>query len=490
MTFISYAQNLEDVMLWRALKDYRSGFYIDVGACDPDADSVTKAFYERGWRGINIEPVPEAFEKLSDARPRDINLKLAADASSGSRTFYCIDGGNGLSTTVKEYAEKYDAENRIVKELNVETRTLAQICAAFVNQDVSFLKIDVEGGEKGVLAGADFKKFRPWIVLVESTEPNTTEPSHQEWEPILLDAGYTFVYFDGLNRYYVSNEKLELLGGAFSTPPNWFDHYETSATASLRIANENINKQLMRIESFPFPSFINDECSVPEKVEKLIENHLFLSQKLTARSEHPEALKTESALPDTIELSRQVADSLVESDGLRRRIDDLKEESMSSQLAFGNSEQEKMLIPEELARLLEINQRMVAENTALKQENGKLDREVDGCQQELYESSRHIGAMSKERSNMNATIASLEHHVRHYVAQYDALSRESKTLHTDIATLHGHIAALDAKIEALHAENIRLNSLVASMLGSRSWRITAPLRNRSVFLNNGGKTHG
>src|SRR5215831_3973844 len=83
MSFISYAQNFEDVMLWRALKHIDKGFYIDVGANDPDKDSVTKAFYERGWRGINVEPVPQWFERLEKARPRDLNLQLALGAEPG-----------------------------------------------------------------------------------------------------------------------------------------------------------------------------------------------------------------------------------------------------------------------------------------------------------------------------------------------------------------------------------------------------------------------
>ena len=41
MTFISYAQNYEDVILWRALRDVERGFYVDVGAADPQVDSVT-----------------------------------------------------------------------------------------------------------------------------------------------------------------------------------------------------------------------------------------------------------------------------------------------------------------------------------------------------------------------------------------------------------------------------------------------------------------
>jgi len=30
---------------------------------DPDYSSVTRLFYEAGWRGINVEPVATMFEK-------------------------------------------------------------------------------------------------------------------------------------------------------------------------------------------------------------------------------------------------------------------------------------------------------------------------------------------------------------------------------------------------------------------------------------------
>jgi hypothetical protein len=63
---ISHAQNHEDILLWRALHDVEDGFYLDVGAQDPSYDSVTRAFYDRGWRGINIEPATGYFEKLCE----------------------------------------------------------------------------------------------------------------------------------------------------------------------------------------------------------------------------------------------------------------------------------------------------------------------------------------------------------------------------------------------------------------------------------------
>jgi FkbM family methyltransferase len=476
MTFISYAQNLEDVMLWRALKNYHTGFYIDVGACDPDADSVTKAFYDRGWRGINIEPMPEAFEKLSIARPRDINLKMAADAVSGTRKFYSIDGGNGLSTSVKEYAEKYSANDQVVEELEVETKTLAQICSAFVNQDVSFLKIDVEGGEKAVLEGADFDAFRPWIVVIESTEPNTIKPSHGEWEPILLRARYTFVFFDGLNRFYVANEKIDMLGAAFTAPPNWFDHYETSMTHHLRNECEKIRQQLESIEAIAFPSFIVEEDNVTEKVAKLIDNHLFLSEKISAAAQMPVPVEQ----PE-YDISHALAEVQSEASRLARQVEELNQTLDMMRLEKVQADDEKKQMREQIAHFAEDKKRLVTENS-------RLNTEANACHQELYESSRHIGAMSKERGNLQARIASLEHEMRHYMAL--GQNAHAPQLHADIATLHGHIAMLDQRIATLHSENAGLHARINGLLSSRSWRVTAPLRGMAIFSKSGGKPHG
>jgi len=224
MSFISYAQNYEDVMLWRALKHIEQGFYIDVGANDPDIDSVTKAFYERGWRGINVEPSPQWFERLEEARPRDINLQLALGAEPGAITLYEIPD-TGLSTAEKKFAERHEAERGYQsRELRVEMDTLSNVCERFHLEPIHFLKIDVEGAEKAVLQGADFGKIRPWIILVEATLPNSQEESYYDWEPLLLNAGYEYVYFDGLNRYYVSGEH-ENLKAAFKAPPNVFDDF-------------------------------------------------------------------------------------------------------------------------------------------------------------------------------------------------------------------------------------------------------------------------
>src|SRR3984893_14736644 len=86
--FVSFAQNYEDVILWRALRHIENGFFVDCGAYDPTCHSVTKAFYDRGWTGINIEPIRSLAQKFANQRPLDINLNIALSDNSVGANFY------------------------------------------------------------------------------------------------------------------------------------------------------------------------------------------------------------------------------------------------------------------------------------------------------------------------------------------------------------------------------------------------------------------
>ncbi|NEX60890.1 FkbM family methyltransferase [Noviherbaspirillum galbum] len=223
MSLVSYAQNFEDVMLWRALKHVAQGFYIDVGANDPVIDSVTKAFHERGWRGINIEPMRQYAELLAAQRTGDINLAVAVSDAPGELRFYDIPD-TGLSTMDAAIADNHRREGKQVVEETVPVRTLSDICAEHVRGPVHFLKIDVEGLEAAVLRGMDLQRWRPWIMVIEATRPQSQVTNHAEWEPMVLSSGYRLAYFDGLNHYYVSPEHPEL-ADAFALPPNVFDDF-------------------------------------------------------------------------------------------------------------------------------------------------------------------------------------------------------------------------------------------------------------------------
>ena len=223
MSFVSYAQNFEDVILWRALRDVGLGFYIDVGANDPEIDSVTRAFYERGWRGVNIEPLTSHWTDLMRERPNDINLQCAAGEFHAELELWEPEI-RGWATLSPEVIAKHQSEGCVGKSHPVRVLTLAEICAAHVSGEIHFLKIDVEGSEQAVLAGMDFARFRPWIVVIEATLPDSTIENYRQWEPLLLSQDYRPAYADGLNRFYVATERAALQD-KLRYPPNVFDDF-------------------------------------------------------------------------------------------------------------------------------------------------------------------------------------------------------------------------------------------------------------------------
>ena len=245
---ISYAQNLEDVLLARALSGVQRGYYIDVGAFDPDIDSVTRHFYDAGWCGINIEPAPAQLALFARVRPRDINLNIALGRNNGTLTFHDF-SPLGVSTVDADVAGEMRARGFVGRDVQVPVLTLAQICRDHDVRAIDFLKIDVEGHEAEVLAGHDWNFVRPRILLVEATRPMSTTPAYDAWEPMILRQGYLFAWFDGLNRYYVRREDADLLAH-FRIPPNIFDGYVVARRDSsgqlLAALATRIKRQLLR----------------------------------------------------------------------------------------------------------------------------------------------------------------------------------------------------------------------------------------------------
>ena len=230
MTFISYAQNFEDVMLWRALKHIDHGFYIDIGAQDPVIDSVSLAFYEHGWRGIHIEPTRQYSTKLREARPDEIVEQVAIASSEGLLKFYEFND-TGLSTADPEIAKRHQSAGFLAVVTEVPIASLDSILNRYIHMPVHWLKIDVEGLERNVLESWRSSSTRPWVLVIESTAPLTQVQCNVEWESLVLDKGYICAYFDGLNNFYVHRDHHELLA-SFNTPPNIFDAFVLSRSSS------------------------------------------------------------------------------------------------------------------------------------------------------------------------------------------------------------------------------------------------------------------
>lgn len=207
---LSYTQNMEDYQAGLPFAGQSTGFYIDVGAGHPVADNVTFWFYERGWRGVVVEPQRKLADLYRHIRPRDTAVCALLGREEGEADLHVFDRLHGLSTTVHRHAESANEHepHRIVR---LPVSTLAALCRDCAPDTIDLLKIDVEGAEGDVLRGNDWRRFRPKMLVIEAIAPLSNEPAWEDWEAFVLAQDYEFCLFDTLNRYYVAKEQTALL---------------------------------------------------------------------------------------------------------------------------------------------------------------------------------------------------------------------------------------------------------------------------------------
>ena len=218
---LSYAQNLEDFHLAQVFAGQTEGFYIDVGAGHPVADNVSFWFYLEGWRGIVVEPQAALADLYAHVRPRDALVRGLLGGRIGEADFHMVERLHGFSTTIAEHARGAAAFGADFRTLRLPMTTLAAICEEHRPERIDFLKVDVEGAEADVLAGADWERWRPRVVVAEAVAPGSMAEASRHWEPLLLERRYRLAFFDGLNRFYVAEEEAALADRFPPEPTSW-----------------------------------------------------------------------------------------------------------------------------------------------------------------------------------------------------------------------------------------------------------------------------
>jgi FkbM family methyltransferase len=246
--FTSYSANFEDVILNRIFGKKPNGFYVDIGAAHPMFENDTKLFYDRGWTGINVEPNPNFFELLAAERPRDRNFCLAVTESASDIDFYEV-VGTGLSTCDEKQAEIARRKGHRIVKRSVTSATLGSILDQVAPPAIDFMKIDVEGFEQQVLSGNDWSKYRPSVISIEVTYPESPTRRLTTIRDYLEKLGYNWRYFDGLNDFYVAGE-FELDGDVFDRPPNVFDGFKLRATVDLEQQVANLSDFRRQTEEY------------------------------------------------------------------------------------------------------------------------------------------------------------------------------------------------------------------------------------------------
>jgi FkbM family methyltransferase len=218
---LSYAQNLEDYHLDLVFAGQPAGTYVDVGGGHPVADNVSFWFYLKGWRGLVVEPQQGLADIYAGVRPRDHVVCCLAGREEGEAEFHVVDTLHGFSSMLRAHAEGAGQFGAGFKTTRKPVRRLGALIAEAGLEAIDFLKIDVEGAEADVLAGMDFARWRPRLVLVEAVAPGSMAQAWSAWEPELLGRGYRFAFFDRLNRFYVAAEAAELSARCPAEPAPW-----------------------------------------------------------------------------------------------------------------------------------------------------------------------------------------------------------------------------------------------------------------------------
>lgn len=167
---VSYSQEGEDLVLLRFFEQQENGFYVDVGAHHPYRFSNTALLYEKGWRGVNLDPNPGTSILFNRYRPRDLNLELGISSNSEPLDFYVFNEP-ALNTFDSEVAAEHitGGKYKLLDKRVVQQKALSEILDEYLpeGQEIDFFTIDVEGLGYDVLASNDWNKYRPKLVLIE-----------------------------------------------------------------------------------------------------------------------------------------------------------------------------------------------------------------------------------------------------------------------------------------------------------------------------------
>ncbi len=154
-----------------------SGTFVELGAYDGKTQNNTLHFEEKGWRGILIEPLPEAYAACVQNRPlaKVFNCACVPHNYPEPTIAMTAVGLMSMVAGMMGDAEKEEGWIRRGEEIQniarssviVPARTLDSILLEGNLPNPDLLILDVEGAEIKVLQGLDFSLHRPRHIVSE-----------------------------------------------------------------------------------------------------------------------------------------------------------------------------------------------------------------------------------------------------------------------------------------------------------------------------------
>lgn len=196
---VSYSQFGEDVFLTGELGyEKTDGTYVDIGCFHPVFRSNTYIFYQRGWRGLAIDPNPHFSSEWSRYRPRDIFLNLAIAKDAGKKT-YLMHKRSPEKNTVVDETQASDFDSSEYSASSCEALPLSGILDKHLaGRRIDLLSVDCEGRDLEVLETNNFSKYRPFMIAVEDCDISPVTRTNQFLEGL----GYKYMAYIGLTKIF------------------------------------------------------------------------------------------------------------------------------------------------------------------------------------------------------------------------------------------------------------------------------------------------
>jgi FkbM family methyltransferase len=198
---LSYSQSGEDLVIDYAFKAHLgvdNPTYLDIGAHHPKTINNTYLFYERGCRGVLVEPDPELAANIRRVRPQDTVLNVGITESEGEADFYLITPSTLNTFSLKEFEQyKIFHHAKLRDTVTVKTLPINAVLKKHFSKGLDLLSIDVEGLDYQIVSSIDLKKYRPKVVCLESVEytGGDTYVKSKKLASYLYKNGY-FLYAD------------------------------------------------------------------------------------------------------------------------------------------------------------------------------------------------------------------------------------------------------------------------------------------------------
>ena len=451
--FTSYSLNFEDVILHRLFPGTENGFYVDVGAGHPRFENDTFSLYQRGWRGINIEPNQGFHAALMEERPRDTNIRTVLSDSFGDVCTYHELDGSGLSTCDAEQAAAHQAIGLDVVKRKFPAKTLSSILSEAGVMDINILKVDVEGFEEKVLAGNDWERFRPDVVLIEATYPENPIRRPTNIPIFLKERGYRHVHFDGLNDFYLEGG-FEAPPG-LSLPPNVFDRFVPHQIAELRVQVDSLSKHLKAAEEYALSletevKSLRNQAGANKEVAGALQNEVeLLRSRASADKEHASYLQCEIQLLGVklVNAEEHATEKQKEYDFLKAKLSVAENQALTLRSEGEEALRTKSATAEEYALSLETEVEALRTKSATAEEYAlSLETEVEALRTKSATAEEYALSLETEVEALRTKSATAEEYAL-------SLETEVESLRTRSATAAEYALSLETEVESLRTKS-------------------------------------